>query len=195
MKNKYKLKDLVDIRVGLPLERKKAKLSSSEQLSYQALTLKSFGNNAHNEQLYHETFIADSAIDSRYTTAQDNVIVRLRVPNNAIYINDKHTGLLVSSIMAIIDNLYPEVLSSKFLTYYLNSQYIQNQLVKSNQGTSIIMTKIAELLELDINLPSLQQQYKIINYLELANQEINLLQQLVNEKNKLKTNIFETLIK
>ena len=190
-----KLKELVDIRVGLPLERKKAKLTSVEQIEYKALTLKSFGDVGAYDELPHEEFIADSKIDSKYITAENNVIVRLRAPNNAIFISDKNAGLVASSLMVIIESLYPNILYSKFLAYYLNSQYAQNQLIKNSQGTSIIMTKRTDLLELDISLPTLEEQHKIISYIELANQEINLLQKLITKKTKLKTDIFETLIK
>jgi restriction endonuclease S subunit len=195
MKTKIKLKELVDIRVGLPLERKKAKLTSAEQIPYKALTLKSFGDVVAYDELPYEEFIADSKIDSKYITAENNVIVRLRAPNNAIFINNKNAGLVASSLMVIIESLYPNVLDSKFLAYYLNSQYVQNQLLKNSQGTSIIMTKRTDLLELDISLPTLAEQHKIISYIELANQEINLLQKLTTKKTKLKTDIFETLIK
>lgn len=195
MKPIIKLKELVEIRIGLPLERKKAKLNSSEQVEYKALTLKSFVDIGAYDELPQEYFIADSEIDSKYITKENNVIVRLRAPNNAIYINDKNAGLVVSSLMVIIENIYPNVLDSKFLAYYLNSQYVQNQLLKNSQGTSIIMTKRTDLLDLDISLPTLEEQHKIISYIELANQEISLLQKLATAKTKLKTDIFETLIK
>ena len=195
MKTKIKLKELVEIRVGLPLERKKAKLSSIEQIPYKALSLKSFGDIGAYDDLLYEEFIADSKIDDKYITAEDDVLVRLRAPNNAIYINAKNAGIVASSLMVIIKNIYPNILDSRFLTYYLNSQYAQNQLLKNSQGTSIIMTKRIDLLELDINLLPLDEQHKIINYIELANQEVDLLHKLTAEKINLKTNIFETLIK
>lgn len=195
MKTILKLKELVDIRIGLPLERKKAKLSSIEQIPYKALTLKSFGNVGVDEDLLYEEFVADSKIDEKYITAENDVIVRLRAPNNAIYINAKNAGIVTSSLMVIIDNIYPNILDSRFLAYYLNSQYIQNQLLKNSQGTSIIMTKRTDLLDLDIKLPTLEEQHQIISYIELANQEIKLLEKLTTEKNNLKAEIFETLIK
>lgn len=190
-----KLKELADIKIGLPLERKKAKPISSDKIEYKLLTLKSFADLNNSTNLHYEIFIADSGINSQYLTKENDVIVRLRAPTTAIYVNSRNTALIVPSLMAIITNIDASILDSKYLTYYLNSQYIQNQLLKNSQGTSIAMTKRTDLMELEINLPPLEKQQKIVNYIDTANQEIDLLNRLINEKNKLKTEVFETLIK
>lgn len=190
-----KLKELSEIKIGLPLERKKAKLISSDKVVYKLLTLKSFAAIDDSTNIHYEMFVADSSINSQYLTKENDVIVRLRAPTTAIYVSSKNTDLVVSSLMAIITNISPNILNSKYLTHYLNSQYIQNQLIKNTQGTSIQMIKVADLLELEINLPPLEKQQQIVNYIYTANQEIDLLHKLIDEKNKLKTEIFETLIK
>jgi len=190
-----KLKELTDIKIGLPLERKKASITNSENIRYRTLTLKAFSNSNSFAELQSEVFIADVEIGTQYLTKENDVIVRLRAPSSAIFINSKNTGLVVPSLMAIITNRYPNILDSKYLAYYLNSQYIQNQLIKNSQGTSIPMTKRIDLLELEISLLPLERQQKIVTYIETANQEIDLLHKLINEKNQLKTEIFETLIK
>lgn len=190
-----KLKELAEIKIGLPLERKKANPMSTDKIEYKLLTLKSFADLDNSTNLHYEIFIADSSIDSQYLTKKNDVIVRLRAPTTAIHVSSKNTDLVVSSLMAIITNIDASILDSKYLAYYLNSQYIQNQLLKNSQGTSITMTKRTDLMELEINLPPLEKQQKIVNYIDTANQEIDLLNQLIDKKNKLKTEIFETFIK
>ncbi|MDQ5920110.1 MAG: hypothetical protein QG673_166 [Pseudomonadota bacterium] len=192
--NKMKLKELVDIKIGLSLERKKATPASMHLIEYKALTLKSFLNLTNWDELCCENFIADKKIGVQHLTKINDVIVRTRSPNYALHINDKNTGLVVSSIMAVITNIFPNVLNSKYLAYYLNSGQIQNQLTKNIQGTSIPMIKVSNLLDLDITLPSLTEQSKIVEYLTVANYEIDLLHQLICEKDKLKQEVFETLI-
>ena len=192
---KIKLNELVGIRVGLPLERKKANPTSINKSEYKALTLKSFANSNSSDDLPYETFIADSEIGSQYLTAENNVIVRLRAPNHAVYINHRNIGLVVPSLMAIIANRFPGVLLSKYLVYCLNSPYIQNQYIKNTQGTSIPMIKAVDLLGLEISLPPIEKQQKVVTYIDTANQEIDLLHKLIDEKNKLRSEVFETLIK
>lgn len=190
-----KLKELVEVRIGLSLERKKANIGSINTIEYKALTLKSFANPNNLEELPCECFTADTEIGAQYLTKENDVIIRLRSPNHAIFINNNNSGLIVSSLMAIITNISPNILNSKYLAYYLNSQYIQNQLIKNTQGTSIQMIKTVDLLDLEISLPTLEKQKKITICIDAANQEIDLLRKLIDEKNKLKTEIFETLIK
>ena len=190
-----KLKELVDIKIGLALERKKAKPMTSSVIMQNMLTLKSF---EHPIVIVNETiekFMASEPIGRQYLTEPHNVIVRLRTPIRAICIdNNHHTKLLISSLMAKITIIYPNLLNDKYLAYYINSQQVQHQLNKNIQGTTIPMTKIIDLLEININLPTLEEQIKIVNFLETANHELYLLQQIIEQKNKLKNEIFETLL-
>lgn len=190
-----KLKELVDIKIGLALERKKANITSTNIIEYQVLTLKSFANANCVDVLPYEMFMADAKLGEQYLTHANDVVVRLRSPNNAIFINNNNTGMVVSSLMAVITNIYPGILNSLYLAHYLNSQYVQRQLIKNIQGTAIPMIKIADLNDLEIILPPLDKQNKIIAYLEAANEEVALLQKIIDEKSKLKAEIFETLIK
>lgn len=190
-----KLKELVNIKIGIPLERKKANMATINTIEYKALTLRSFISINCLNTLPYDTFLANVKIGTQYLTKENDVIVRLRAPNHAIFINKKNEGLLVPSIMAIITNLFPNILDSKYLAYYLNSQHTQDQLVKNSQGTSIQMIKTIDLLGLEISLPTLEKQKKITTCIDAANQEIDLLRKLIDEKDKLKTEIFETLIK
>ena len=139
-----KLKQLVDIKIGLPLERKKAEILSDIKISYKMLTLKSFANRDNFNQLTSEEFIAKSPINSQFLTKENDVIVRLRTPNDATFINKDHTGLIVPALMAIIHNNCPNILNSLYLTYWLNSDDTQKQYIKNTQGTSIPMIKIAD---------------------------------------------------
>jgi restriction endonuclease S subunit len=189
------LGELVNINIGLTLDRKKTTMLTNKKFEYKLLTLKSFNFSNNIEQLPYEYFIANSVIGSQYLTKENDVIMRLRSPNQAIFINNNNIGLVVSSLMVIITNIYSNVLNNKYLAYYLNSNYIQNQLVKNTQGTAIPMIRTADIVNLEINLPPLHKQQQIINYIEIANQETELLTGIIAKKNQLKTEILETFIK
>ncbi len=57
-------------------------------------------------------YIADKKIGDQHLTKINDVIVRTRSPNYALHINDKNTGLVVSSIMAVITNIFPNVFAN-----------------------------------------------------------------------------------
>lgn len=189
-----KLHELVDIKIGLTLERKKAGVISANTISYSALTLKSFTNHNNIKVRSYEEFIANSEIGAQYFTKVNDVVMRLRTPTNAIFISHDNMRLLVSSLMAIITNIFPNILESKYLAYYLNSQDVTRQLAKNTQGSAIPMIKIADLLSLDITLPPIEKQQQMIRYLDSSNDEIELLHQLTNHKRELHTKIFEQFI-
>ena len=55
------------------------------------------------------------------------------------------------------------------------------------------MIKVADINEIEIPLISLEKQKKIVEYLKLAHKENELLQNLINQKQKYSKEIFETL--
>ena len=82
----------------------------------------------------------------------------------------------------------------QFIAHYLNSNIVKKQLSQGAiVGTTIPMIKVADVNEIKIPLTNLDKQKKIVEYLKLAHQENELLQNLINEKQKYSKEIFETL--
>jgi restriction endonuclease S subunit len=187
-----KLERLVDMKIGFPLERKKASLVSHNKIDYRVLILKSFANINYWDKIPYDVFTASSEINSQYLTKANDIIVRIREPYHAILINENNTGLLVPSLMVIITNIYPDILSSAYLAYLLNSSFVHRQY--NMQGTLIQLIKLSDLRQLQIDLPTLEEQQRIVKYFELANKEIYLLEQLVNQKKALNNIIFNNSI-
>jgi restriction endonuclease S subunit len=80
-----------------------------------------------------------------------------------------------------------------FIAHYLNSTIVRRALSTELSGTTIPMIKVADVNEIKIPLINLDKQKKIVEYLKLAHQENELLQNLINEKQKYSKEIFETL--
>ena len=81
------------------------------------------------------------------------------------------------------------------MTYYLNSTIAKRALNSSITSTAINMIKTKELENLDIQLPSLQEQKKIVEFLDLTSKEINLLEELKNQKEKYYQEVFNNILK
>src|SRR6185437_16192464 len=160
------LKDLVDIKVGLPLERKRRSYLDEKSYAYNSLTLKSFATTLSISENTLDQFIASEQIGAQYLTETNNVIVRLRTPIQAIYVDIKNPGLLISSLMAKITIIFPNLLDSRYLALFINSVYAQNQLQKNIKNTSIPMVKISDIMNLEIKPPSLDEQIKIVTFME-----------------------------
>ena len=189
-----KLKNISTIRTGLVTTRKKATIVDSEIIPYKVITLKSFNPNGSLRVDNLDTFISKEKIKETYLTQVDDVLIRLREPNIAINITEENSGLVIPSFVASI-RVDKTKVDNKFLTYYLNSTTAKRALNSSITGTAINMIKTKELENLDIQLPSLQEQKKIVEFLDLTSKEINLFEELKNQKEKYYKEVFNNILK
>ncbi len=188
-----KLEKLSNIRTGLPLARKKGDIHDDIFFKYKAVTLKSFsptGSLILNEL---DEFIAKEELSSNYITGKGDILVRLREPNIAVYIDENSSGLIVPALMAIIK---PKTdINSIYLTHFINSNSTQAKLRKEVKGTTILMIKAKDLNDLEVTLPSQETQQKIVSMLNLANREIELLEELSQLKTQFKNELLDTILK
>ena len=176
-----KLGEISNIRTGLVTARKKAKADSLNRFEYKQISLKSFGKGIKLQKDKSDIFISSQEIKPKYFTKEGDVIVRLRAPASAVYIDKNDEGLLIHSLLVVI-RVDKDKLDPKYLAYYINSKSVQRILKQDVKGTAIPMLKTKDLEELPIILPPLQKQKELVGFLELADKEAELLQLLANEK-------------
>jgi len=184
-----KLKDIAQITIGLSLNRKKSKEKTNYK--YKQFTLKCFDTDFIYPNDEFEIFYSKEPINQKYLTQQNDIVIRLRYPIKALYIDKYHKDILVPSVMAIIKPT--KNIDIKFLTYYLNSMIIKKELKTKIEGTQIPMIGIKDLNELEINLPDLKKQNQITQILEINDKEIQLLEELRNQKKLLKEAIIKEI--
>jgi len=189
-----RLKEISNLRTGLVTARKKASAVDKETFDYKAVTLKSFNRNGCLSIEHLDGFTAKEQINANYLTQFNDILVRLREPNIAVLIEEDNIDLLIPSVVATI-RVESDSVDSKFLTYYLNSTTAKRALNSSITGTAINMVKTKELENLQIKLPSLQEQKKIVEFLDLTNKEIDLLAELRNQKEKYYSEVFNNILK
>ncbi|MDY0402425.1 restriction endonuclease subunit S [Sulfurovum sp.] len=187
-----KLNELANIRVGLPLIRKKGDIHDDVFYRYQVITLKAFSSSGFLLLNELDEFIASEELSANYIAEEGDVLVRLREPNLAVYIDQYSAGLIVPALMAIVKP--KKDMNSKYLTYFINSNSAQRQLKKELQGTTIPMLKTSELADLKVTIPSIETQDKIVSVLDLVNKELELLEELKNMKTQFKNEILDTIL-
>jgi restriction endonuclease S subunit len=183
-----------NLRTGLVTARKKASVVDNKIISYKAVTLKSFNPNGSLIVDNLDTFASKEEIKDTHLTQINDVLIRLREPNIAIHVGTNDIGLVIPSFVVSM-RVDEAKVNSKFLTYYLNSSIVKKALNSSITGTAIGMIKTKELEELEIQLPSLKEQKKIVEFLDLASKEINLLEELKNQKEKYYQEVFNNILK
>ena len=189
-----KLYDIATIRTGLVLSRKKAKLHADIKYYYKQITLKSFSDSITLQTQFFDDFISIEEIDETYTSRLGDIIVRLREPNTAVYINEKSAGLVIPSLFAIV-RVNDKIVDNTFLAYYLNSMEVRKVLERELKGTTISMIKTKDLGNLVLNLPPVDVQKNTVKLMVLSEKEISLLDKLKEKKQQYAQAALNTIIK
>ncbi len=189
------LGEIATVRTGLVTARKKAKLDSPRHIPYEQISLKYFGTGVRLNRLGQEkeVFIASEELESKYLTQEGDVVVRLRAPSSAVYIEKEDEGLLIHSLLAVI-RVKSDKVDAKYLAYYLNARATQRVLKRDVKGTAIPMLKTKDLERLAVTLPPVEKQKALVRFLELADKERILLQRLTEEKQRLSQAFLDTII-
>lgn len=187
-----KLSDIAEIKTGLVLNRKKADMSKTSKFYYSVVSLKSFNEDAIYNDTFAEEFISNMQIKEDYLIKQGEILLRLREPNLAVYMDKEYNNLIYSSLIVRV-KLVDSRFDANFLAYYLNSNNVKKFLSKELSGTTIPMIKVADVSDIKIPLINLTKQKKIVEYIKLAHKENELLQNLIEQKQKYSKEIFETL--
>ena len=187
------LGDYATIRTGLVLSRKKQQFASFEGVIYKQIGLRCFSSSTSLDKTQMDNFVTNEMINDKYNTQEGDVIVRLRSPSTAVYIDKEDEGLLISSLLAVI-RVENTKLDPRYLAYYINSHFSQRLLQREIKGTAIPMLKTKDLERLELSVPSLEEQKKVVSYLDLAQRDRQLLHALVKEKEQLSQAVLDTII-
>ena len=190
-----RLSDFATVRTGLVVARKKAQLDSAYEIKYEQISLRYFSAGVKLDKSDEkDIFVSAEEIDSKYFTQEGDVVVRLRSPSSAVYIEKEDAGLLLHSLLAVIRVKSDKKLDAKYLAYVINSSSVQRILKKDVKGTAIPMLKTKDLADLQMSLPSMKKQKETVRFLDLAQKEQDLLQKLIDEKKQLSQTILDTII-
>ena len=189
-----KISDISEIKTGLVLNRKKADKNVDEKFSYKVVSLKSFNENALFDGSFADEFISNEQISEEYKVSRGDILLRLREPNFAVYIDKEYGDLIYTSLMVRI-RVKSDKFDPHFVAHYLNSSVVKKALAPDISGTAIAMISVASINNLKVPLINLQTQNKIVKYLNLVRQESEILQNLTAVKQKYHKSIFENLIK
>lgn len=188
-----KIKDIAIAKSGMVLSRKRAGKFEKPAEKYKALTLKSiskYGKINHNDL---EDYYSSEKLSEDYITREGDIIVRLREPILAAYIDKEDENILVPSYFLKIRVLSDKILP-QYLTYYINSKNVQQQLKRHIAGTSIPMIKPSVIKDLEVPNISLSRQRAIIKLLDCGQKELILLNNLIELKEKYYKGICDKLM-
>jgi len=179
------------VRTGLVLNRFKATDQAPKSVEYQLVGLRCFTDGLVLDRWGLENFLAQEAVPSKYLTRKGDILVRLRAPLKAVYVEEE--GLLFSSLTAVI-RTDESIVLSEYLTHYLNSHTVQNRLLRSLKGTRIPTVKTSDIAALEVVIPPREKQRTLIGLMDTAEKERQLLQELIDLRKEASRAVFEKII-
>ena len=99
-----------------------------------------------------------------------------------------------SSLFYILRIQNSELLLAEYLAYYLNSERINAKLRSLSAGTSLPSIQKNELGFFNIEVPSIQEQVKVIELAKLLDQDVQLSSQLLLQKKNLRKGLIDKII-
>lgn len=183
------------LRTGCVLNRFESCGDKDFYQTYKVLTLKSITGEGNIDINAIESFNAKKEINPEYITKYGDVVVRLREPVTAVFIDESLEGLVVQSFCTIIKTK-KEQLEPRYLQQFLNnSKYVARELSKHLTNTTISIIRNEYIAALEIPLIPMEKQVDIARFAELQSKEIDLLLSLVENKKIMKNAMIERLIK
>lgn len=176
---KKALKELVELRSGF-----QGKTVEGE--SHKLIKLKDVQKNGIINEADLETFDTDK-VTSKHLLKKGDIIFKAKsVDNTAALIEDEVENLVASAhfiLMTVKEDAKSKVLP-EYLMMYLNSEYAQSYCKKHAQGTALPIMRLGDLENLEVTLPSIEEQRKLGELYRLMIRERITMEQMMEEREK-----------
>ncbi len=121
----------------------------------------------------------------RYKLRKGDVIFKSRGHlNNAAHVAEDMNNAAAASPLMVLKVIGQKVLPA-YVTWYINQPSAQQQIESMARGTSVRMISKADLEELEVPVPSIATQKKIVTVAELGQREQTLLNEISIRRKKL----------
>lgn len=189
-----KLGEISNITPGLVTTRKKASIKFEVIKRYKLLTLNAIDSYGTIDRNQLSDFESIEKLDERYFTKKGDVLVRLNDPFTSIYIDEAKEGILIPSYFVKL-RITNEKFKPAYITWYLNSQKVKRDFLRSQSGTLVASINQRVIKEIDIPRKSIEEQENILNLYKLYLRELDLMKQLIEEKERQFNGFTEKLLK
>ena len=139
--------------------------------------------------------VLSKAVDENKYTKEGDVVIKLSTPYDAAYVTSKDIGLVIPSFCATIRILNDNLIDAKYLSAFLNTSYVRNQLTAKVVGSSRPMIKISDIRALEIPEVSIEDMRDIGEAYILSGRKKEILLEMVQTESMLMENIILASIK
>lgn len=206
---KLKLKDIANIQMGLVLSRAGAKqlelikqdvaekVSQINAYNYSVITLRSINDYGNLDSSQCDNFISKGKLTDRYLTLKNDILVRLFTPIKSCLITEEDTNIVIPSQFAVvrIKEQFLNKILPEYLQLVMQNNDFTNQIQKIEEGFQLRSIRTSSIENVEINIPSIENQLKFIAISKLMKRKEELLSELSDQQKKQNSIILEKLIK
>lgn len=192
VKDRRKLGDIANVTVGQILTRVKNK--NNEEKTVHVLSPKAIVSGVINREDIGEAVVTKDIDEKKYTKEGD-VVIKLSTPYDAAYVTEEMAGLVIPSFCAVVRAKEDAPVDTKYLSAFLNSSYVREQLVSKVVGSARPMLKISDINRLEIPEVTEQDMRDIGEAYILSGKKKLILNKMVRAEEKLMESIVLASIK
>lgn len=174
-----KLSNAAIVRSGLVLSRKQARGLS--EIRYPLLNLRSINANGYIDLEQTDMFDSTEHLSPEYLSQVGDIIIRLTAPYTAVLIDNKTSGMVVSSNFVIV-RPDKKFFLPEYLYWLFNTTKIKRDIFEKSSSNMLSAVNAKYFSDLDIMDISILKQNTIAKINELAIRESKLLKQLAEAK-------------
>jgi hypothetical protein len=167
-----KLKVIADIRTGYPF---RSRLRHDPEGSIAVVQMKDIddSNLLHPDDLIR---VSLSEVKASHLINRGDLVFRSRGRTNTVALIDADVGPAILAAPMIL--IRPLGIYPAYLHWFVNQESTQQHLAALAAGTSLLMISKASLSELEVAVPSLEHQQKIVECAALGRREQELMNQM-----------------
>lgn len=186
--NFLKFSEIAEIKIGFPLMRKKQ--SDEREIDYDFISLQGFFNedNTYDGSYINKVKLSEklnSEQHQKFAVQKGDILIRIRNPIKAVYVDKKYKNLFLSDLVVCIRN-YKDY-DANFLVSYFNAYADQ----EFNDLKQINLNSIASIKIPNFKHDKQKEVSSFINSIESKNKE---LREQILKNNELKKTILQGLI-
>ncbi|MCP4522147.1 MAG: restriction endonuclease subunit S [Cytophagales bacterium] len=184
---KYQLENIVNIQFG-------PHYKGEEKGEVKYLLSSHFDSN-NIPSKFEKSFTHEDERTLKYFLKEGDVLLTGKGKRLFAWAYNDDMGKCIASSLFYVLRLKTSNILPKYLAYYLNSDRLQFLLSQIGAGVTILSIPKKELAKISINIPSLEEQQKMVNILEKMEEDIELTTQLLEKKQRLKRGLINHIIK
>ncbi|ATZ17142.1 hypothetical protein ELUMI_v1c04180 [Williamsoniiplasma luminosum] len=189
-----KIQKITNMQLGVIISRIGTSESTNKNtIHYKYFTLASAKEVEIIKDKFNDVFLEEK-INEKFMSKEGDILMGLTSPHSVVYINKDLEGIIIPSQFIII-RVTDKTIDPRFLAIVLNSEHIKSKIKKMrNSAMQFWILRIPLLQELEINIPEIDIQEKVIKLNSLFDQERTLNNEYINKRERQKQYFLDLML-